>query len=406
MNETHPATSMALAHADALASAKRAGRPSHPVNSNSPIIVHCHLRWNFVWQRPQQIFSRLAAHHPILFIEDPLFEGDNCTLRITEPHPNVVRVVPVLPDRNTISVDDQCTAILPMLKEALEAHPMCMGRFESAVQWFYSPMTAPMFLGQLDTVRTVYDCMDELANFRFAPADLPDRERILMARADVVFTGGYRLYEAKSLHHDDVHFFGCGVDVAHYGQARYDATAIPGEVANLNHPILGYFGVIDERLDYDLLRALATEFAIGSIVMVGPVVKVDPNSLPRLPNLHWLGQRAYDDLPALVKSFDVCLMPFAMNEATQYINPTKTLEYMAAAKPIVSTAVPDVVKHFSSIVHVARDADEFVAAAAKLCGSPDEARIDQGVALANRSSWDSIVAQIRTCFIGNAAIGA
>lgn len=406
MNETAPATSLALAYADALAGAKRALGPSTPaymnlpVALNSPIIVHCHLRWDFVWQRPQQIFSRLAAHHPILFIEDPLLEGDDCTLQISEPYPNVVRVVPVLPGRNSASVDDRCKAILPMLKEALETHPLCIGRFESAVQWFYSPMTAPMFLNQLDTIRTVYDCMDELANFRFAPADLPDRERFLMAHADVIFTGGYRLYEAKSLHHDDVHFFGCGVDVEHYGKARYEATTVPNEVANLNHPILGYFGVIDERLDYDLLRALAIAFPNGSIVMVGPVVKVDSDSLPRLPNLHWLGQRAYDDLPALVKSFDVCLMPFAMNDATQYINPTKTLEYMAAAKSIVSTPVPDVVKHFSSIVHIARDTDEFVAAAVKLCASPDQARIEQGVALANSSSWDSIVAQIRACVIG------
>ena len=402
MNDRDPTTSMALAHAEALASANRAAAKANCVEPNSPIIVHCHLRWNFVWQRPQQIFSRLAAHHPILFIEDPLFEGDESTLRIDEPHANIVRVVPVLPNGKPISVDEQCEAILPMVKQALDAHPLCRGRFASAVQWFYSPMTAPMFLGQLDTIQTIYDCMDELANFRFAPPDLADRERFLMARADIIFTGGYRLYEAKSRHHDEVHFFGCGVDVVHYGKARDAATTLPVEVANLPHPILGYFGVIDERLDYELLRALATAFSSGSIVMIGPVVKIDPASLPRLPNLHWLGQKAYADLPALVKSFDICLMPFAMNEATQYINPTKTLEYMAAAKPIVSTAVPDVVKNFSSIVHVAHDADEFVAAAAALCVSGDLARIAEGVALANSSSWDSIVAQMRGCVLGRA----
>jgi glycosyltransferase involved in cell wall biosynthesis len=197
-----------------------------------------------------------------------------------------------------------------------------------------------------------------------------------------------------------VHFFGCGVDAEHYALAQRSDTVLPAEVADLPHPVLGYFGVIDERLDYDLLSQLAKAFPQGSLVMVGPSAKVDPATLPRAPNIHWLGQRTYAQLPPLVKSFDVCLMPFALNEATQYINPTKTLEYMAAGKPVISTAVPDVVRNFTPIVQVALDADEFIAATMLAYTSPDCALIDRGIELARSSSWDAIVAQMRARMVG------
>jgi glycosyltransferase involved in cell wall biosynthesis len=376
-----------------------ASRPSL-CTEHSPIIVHCHLRWDFVWQRPQQIFSRLAAHHPVLFLEEPLREGSKAQLRITEPQANIVRVVPVLPADFAASTEAQCSAVLPMLKHALREHPLLAGRFNSPVEWFYSPMTAPLMLGQFDSIRTVYDCMDELANFRFAPPDIAKRERFLMSNADVVFTGGYQLFESKVQHHDNVHFYGCGVDVEHYGRARRSDTALPAEVADLPHPVLGYFGVIDERLDYELLAQVAQAFPQGSVVMVGPHAKVDPAALPRRSNIHWLGQRTYAQLPPLVKSFDVCLMPFALNDATRYINPTKTLEYMAAGKPVVSTAVPDVVRNFTPIVQVARNADEFIGAVKVAYTSPDPARIAQGIQLAQDSSWDAIVAQMRERMVG------
>ena len=366
----------------------------------SPIIVHCHLRWDFVWQRPQQIFSRLAEHHPVLFLEESVREGSKVQLRITEPQPNIVRVVPVLPSDFAASTEAQYRAVLPLLRHALREHPLLAGRFNSPIEWFYSPMTAPAMLGQFDSVRTIYDCMDELANFRFAPPDIARREQFLMSHADVIFTGGYQLFEAKARHHNNVHFYGCGVDVEHYGLARRSETPLPPEVAALPHPVLGYFGVIDERLDYDLLSQIAQAFPQGSLVMVGPHAKVDPGALPKRSNIHWLGQRTYAQLPSLVKSFDVCLMPFALNEATRYINPTKTLEYMAAGKPVVSTAVPDVVRNFTPVVQIARDANDFIAAAMLAYTSPDHALIERGIELAQASSWDAIVAQMRARMIG------
>ena len=361
-----------------------------------PVVVHCHLRWDFVWQRPQQIFSRLAAHHPITFIEEPVWQDSERRLEISEPYPNVVRLVPVLrADERTDDTDTQYAAVLRLLHRALSEHPLLRRRFGSSIQWFYSPMVAPYFLDGFDATATVYDCMDELAQFRFAPPSLREREQLLIARADVVFTGGYQLYQTKSRYHSNVHFYGCGVDAEHFSKARQPETELPAEVANLPRPILGYFGVIDERLDYALLAQCAQELPDASIVMVGPLAKVEQDSLPNFPNIHWLGQRAYTDLPALVKSFDVCLMPFALNDATQYINPTKTLEYMAAGKPVVSTAVPDVLHHFTPIVDVALTPEEFIAAIERAARNPRAELIEQGIDRANRASWDSIVSAMR-----------
>ncbi|MES2355968.1 MAG: glycosyltransferase [Pseudomonadota bacterium] len=360
-----------------------------------PLIVHCHLRWDFVWQRPQQIFSRLANYHRILFVEDPVWEEGEPTLRISEPHFNIVRLVPVLPPQPELTVDKQCEIILPLIRQALQEDPLLARQFNRPVQWFYSPMTAPYFLGQFGAAGVVYDCMDELANFRFAPPDITEREQFVMSRANVVFTGGYQLFQSKSRHHDNVHFYGCGVDVDHYGKARQKDTSIPSEVAHLPRPIFGYFGVIDERIDYSLLAALAQRFPQASIVMVGPLAKVEQHQLPTMPNIHWLGQRSYDELPALVKAFDVCLMPFALNEATQYINPTKTLEYMAAGKPIVSTAVPDVVRNFTPIVQIARSQEEFISEVEHAYLHPDSQLIAQGIERANDASWDAIVNAMR-----------
>ena len=368
-------------------------RPTVP--SEVSFVVHSHLRWNFVWQRPQQILSRLARDHRILFIEEPLDTLTAASLELSEPYPNVVRAVPLLPRAAQLSVEQQYDLILPILRRALREEPLLAGRFERFVQWFYSPMPAPCTLTRLDAAAVVYDCMDELASFRYAPADIAQREQLLLTQADVVFTGGYQLYQAKSQHHANVHFYGCGVDVQHFGQARSDALAVPDEIAHLPKPVLGYFGVVDERLDYDLLALLAASFPHASIVMVGPLAKVDTEQLAHAANIHWLGQRAYAELPALVKGFDVCLMPFAMNAATRYINPTKTLEYMAAGKPIVSTAVPDVVRNFTPIVAVAHSAHEFVAEVADALRQTDGAQIQQGIARAEGAGWDTIVASMR-----------
>ena len=266
-------------------------------------------------------------------------------------------------------------------------------RFTSIVQWFYDPTAVTAFAGQLDEQLIVYDCMDELSLFRGARPELIQRERKLLAIADVVFAGGPKIWRAKHQLNANCFCYGCGVDAAHFGQARDPRLSLPSELADLPRPIFGYIGVVDERIDYDLVTQLA-DSTNGTVVMVGPWTKVDPASFPRRDNLHWLGGRSYADLPRYAKAFDVCTMPFAMNEATRFINPTKALEYMATGRPIVSTPVDDVVAQFSHVITIAEDARRFVQACERAAVHPNAWQIEQGLALARRNSWESIVARL------------
>jgi glycosyltransferase involved in cell wall biosynthesis len=364
----------------------------------TPLIVHSHLRWDFVWQRPQQLLSRFAQHAPVLFVEEAVFVDDlaDGSLDISTPMKGVTRVIPRLPSSLYSQPDETLAAVRVLLQQALaRGGALGNGQFARPVQWFYTPMPAPAMLGAFGERGVVYDCMDELSQFKFAPPELLERERLLMRRSDVVFTGGHRLWQSKSRLHPNVHFFGCGVDSAHFAKARLDSTPRPADLPEQETPVLGFYGVIDERIDYALIAHLAAAFPEWTVAMAGPVVKVDWNDLPKAPNIKWLGQKQYAELPLYAKAFDVCLMPFALNEATEYINPTKTLEYMAAGKPIVSTAVADVVRNFTPVVKVARSYDGFAAAARAAVRAPEPDLIARGIGMAADASWESIVGKMR-----------
>jgi hypothetical protein len=369
----------------------RAPRPA--ADFDAPILVHSHLRWDFVWQRPQQLLSRFATSSPVLFVEEPVWADDIAapSLELSSPMRGVTRAIPRLPGALRADGDASIVATRTLLLQALGRGGSLAGQFRAPVQWFYTPMPAPAMLGAFGERAVVYDCMDELSQFRFAPPELVERERLLIGRSDVVFTGGFRLWQSKSKLHPNVHFFGCGVDSTHFAKARLSETPRPADVPTGDAPILGFYGVIDERIDYALVRTIAEQLPEHQVLMVGPVVKVDPRDLPKAPNLHWLGQKQYAELPAYAKCFDVALMPFALNEATEYINPTKTLEYMAAGKPIVSTAVADVVRNFTPVVKVARSHDGFVAAARAALACPEPELIARGIGMAKDASWESIV---------------
>lgn len=369
--------------------------PTFP--TSYPIIVHCHLQWDFVWQRPQQFHSRLSNKHRILFVEGPkVHDGDfapHFTVRQDETYPNVTIMQTHFSQTDWGKGGEFIDAMrCILLDEALKT--TLKGKFNRAVQWFYDPMAVASHLNQHGAIATVYDCMDELSQFKFAPPELVTRERRLLYNADVVFTGGRKMRESKIRFNSNVHFYGCGVDVAHFSKARLASTEIPEDIAHLEGKVLGYFGVVDERLDYDLIGKLAAANPDWHIVMIGPVAKVDPASFPQYPNLHWLGGRDYQTLPAYTKRFDVALMPFAMNEATEYINPTKALEYMATGTPIISTPVPDVVSNFSSVCKVASTHDKYIANCLKQAEEPEKALIDGGLKMANENTWESITAKM------------
>jgi glycosyltransferase involved in cell wall biosynthesis len=361
--------------------------------SDYPIIVHSHLGWDWVWQRPQQFLSRFSKRHQILFVEGPVpsdaVESPKVEMREVSEFPNITVLRMQMPAARWSDgawVDKERRRLV---QEVLAA-PLGF-RFQEPVQWFYDPMAVTAFAGHMNERAIVFDCMDQLSQFRGAPKELIRRERELLSIADVVFAGGPKIGKDKIKYNANTHSYGCGVDVKHFGKARLETTISPEDVANLPKPVFGFFGVVDERMDYDLVAALADDNPQGSVVIIGPTTKIDPSNLPQRPNLHWLGGRDYSLLPAYVKAFDVCLMPFALNEATEYINPTKALEYMATATPIVSTPVEDVVLQFSEVVKISSSSEDFLKLCKQEAQKPDAAMVKRGLAMAKRNSWESIV---------------
>ena len=317
-------------------------------NVEWPIVVYSHLRWNFVYQRPQHVLSRLARRRRVLFVEEPIPSAAAPRVEVSFPAPNVLRCVPTGRFTTATFDEEQHQTIAPLVARILSTNG-----YDRHVAWLYTPMAVGLARA-LEPAVVVYDCMDELSAFAGAPRGLIAREDALFALADLVFTGGPSLYRVKRERHPHVHCFPSSVDVAHFATALARSERLG--------PRLGFYGVLDERLDRELVAAVATARPEWQIDLVGPVVKIDPASLPRASNLHYPGARDYKDLPREITNWDVCLMPFAINEATRFISPTKVLEYMAAERPIVSTPITDVAEPYGDVVRIAATPDEFVAA--------------------------------------------
>jgi UDP-galactopyranose mutase len=351
---------------------------------NRSLVCLSHLRWDLVFQRPQHLMTRFAQTMPVYFVEEPHFEGAAApSLARYDVGRNLIVLVPHLPSRMT---DAEATSAQ---RELLAAF-MFQNEVSHPVLWFYTP-AALEFADRFPASVTVYDCMDELTAFEGASPELRRLETQLLKRADIVFTGGMSLYEAKHRQHPNVHAFPSAVDVEHFAQARHPKTD-PADQRDIPHPRFGFFGVIDERLDRDLVAELARKRPEWQLILIGPVVKIDPESLPRAPNIHYLGRKPYDDLPLYIAGWDAALMPFARTAATRFISPTKTPEYLAAGKPVVSTPIVDVVRGWGHLdaVRIAATPDEFVREsenALRLAGGNPEwlAPVDRELA---NISWD------------------
>ncbi|WP_409075371.1 NAD(P)-binding protein [Pantoea sp. C3] len=352
------------------------------------LIVFSHLRWRFVFQRPQHLLTRLARYYRVLFVEEPLYQAGPAGLKQSAPAANITVIQPHTDIEAPGFHDSQIAPLQLLLASLLEEN-------ERPLVWFYTPMALPL-LTPFKPALVIYDCMDELSAFHQAPRQLQQRESALLTRADLVFTGGTSLYEAKKDKHPQVHCFPSSVDAIHFEQAldRSNHHPLHDDVPPLR---LGYYGVLDERIDLPLIAALADSHPEWQIVMVGPVVKIDPANLPQRPNIHWLGQQPYQALPQFLAGWDVCLMPFAINASTRYISPTKVLEYMAAQLPIVSTAIVDVARHYADLVAVAHNPAEFIQACEAALQLPSDERLTLAKKMQAKvaaTSWDRTAEQI------------
>lgn len=347
----------------------------------SLILCLSHLRWDLVFQRPQHLMTRAAAEHDVLYFEEPVREAARWpSLRIRADRSGVRVATPVLP----ADCQDVNAALKSLVDGLIRKTP-----HEQLVIWYYTPM-AMDFAGHLAADVIVYDCMDELSAFRDPPPGLRASEERLFRRADVVFAGGMSLFEAKRDRHPRVFAFPSSVDAAHFGRAR-GALPDPEDQRGIGHPRVGFFGVIDERMDVALVGEVAARLPGVQFVMLGPVVKIDAGSLPRLPNVHWLGSKPYAQLPSYMANWDAGWMPFALNESTRFISPTKTPEFLAAGLPLMSTPVPDVVRGYGAgrLVEIAEGAEAVTAAVAALLKKPAPAwlaAVDRHLAT---TSWDA-----------------
>lgn len=349
----------------------------------SDLICFSHLRWDFVYQRPQHLLSRCVQHRRVFFVEEPIVSLDSSYgLEISQRECGVWVVVPRLPEG--LSEKDAITIQQKLLNALLTEV-----QIQAPILWYYTPMAVP-FTHHLNASAIVYDCMDELSAFKGAHPELQAREAYLFNLADLVFTGGRSLYEAKQHQHSDVHAFPSSIDAAHFAQAR-ELSEAPADQSLIPHPRLGFYGVVDERMDLALLDGVAQARPDWHFVIIGPVVKIDPATLPDRPNIHYLGSKSYQELPRYLAGWDVALLPFALNESTRFISPTKTPEYLAAGKPVVSTSIRDVVRPYGeeNLVQIADTMPEFVDAIATALEQNSTSEWLQRVdAFLSQTSWD------------------
>ena len=318
------------------------------------LICFSHLRWNFVFQRPQHLLTRWAKEMRVTFIEEPIFGkfGLNELRATTSKESNNITVL----TPHIIEGTDEKEINVYLEKSIKEF--ISKNNIEDYICWYITPM-AIKFSIKLNPRMVIYDCMDELSGFLGANPDISKNETELLKLADVVFTGGHNLYEHKKNKHSNIHPLPSSIDQKHFESGK--GSIDPADQANISHPRIGFFGVLDERLDLELLDGLAKEMPLTQFVMIGPVVKIDPSTLPKHDNIHYLGQKSYQELPNYLAHWDIAFLPFAKNDSTRFISPTKTPEYLCAGKPVVSTSIHDVVNPYGTmgLVQIADNTYDF-----------------------------------------------
>ena len=355
------------------------------------LVCFSHLRWDFVYQRPQHLMSRFGKEFRTFFIEEPVFHNAADTYQVKVTDDSVWVVTLLLNENNAdkLSIASRQRNLLNLL--------FVHKKIESYLAWYYTPM-ALKISNHLKPKIIVYDCMDELSAFKFAPAELKIMEAELFSKAHVVFTGGHSLYKAKKNSHHNIYPFPSSIDKQHFLEARKEMIE-PADQQPIPNPRFGFYGVIDERFNIQLIKEVAEKRPNWQLVLIGPVVKIDPDDLPKRDNIHYLGCKSYSDLPCYLSGWDFAIIPFEKNDSTKFISPTKTPEYLAAGKPVISTSITDVVSPYGdkSLVYIADNAKEFIAAAEiELAKTPEQVkqwlnRVDDFL---QHISWDDTTRQM------------
>ena len=372
-------------------------------DSHYGVVCISHVPWSGAWQRNHHTMNGLSKQHKVLYCHPVIVCGDRldfittdgATRRDGHGNPNLMVIEPLI--NRGESASPLIRAINKLILTGAIRKAMAGLSMGTRILWFYSPLNEYL-AGSLGEMLTVYDIQDEYAGFLGRPEHVREREKRLLEKADLVFTGTYALYEDKNLHNRNMHFVACGVDVAHFRQARKGQLPVPEDMKGISRPVIGYFGRICGRMDTELLALMADSHPEWSIVLLGEVIETE-FILSKRPNILLLGQKNYADLPQYVQDFDVCMIPFRLNELTLKVNPTKLLEYMAAGKPVVSTAIPDMVRFYGEMIAIARTPQEFIAAVEDCLEdnkAGPSAAVMRGIEIADGSSWASMVARMES----------
>lgn len=354
----------------------------------SNILCFSHLRWDFVFQRPQHLLTRFAKIFNVFYLEEPVFENISAPfLSKTLREENLWVLTPHLPEG--LSEDE-----IIYKQERLVGQFLNKQNAADFAFWYYTPM-ALQYSKTFTPAMVIYDCMDELSAFKFAPPAIKILEKELFSKADVVFTGGHSLYEAKQDQHSNIFPFPSSIDKQHFEKARTYKKS-PKDQLEISRPRIGFFGVIDERFDVDLIAEMAEKRPDWQFILIGPVVKIDPAVLPQRENIHYKGSKTYLELPEYLSGWDIALIPFLLNESTQFISPTKTPEYLAAGIPVVSTPIKDVVRPYGDkkLVHIARTSDQFIAKINQELAAPKESWLAEVDEFLMQNSWDLTCAKM------------
>ena len=346
------------------------------------LICFSHLRWDFVYHRPQHLLTRFATKFRVFYIEDPIFyEGDD-KYEVFITKSNVWRVIPMLSKRKLrTSIVNRQKFLLNSLFSIFE--------IKEYIFWYYNPQALDIS-NHFSPLKIIYDCVEEISVQKNFTPQLEKLEKELLSKSDLVFTSGINLFNSKRKFNNNIHLFPCSLDKEHFSKARFHLVEPPDQ-SSIPHPRIGYFGVIDERFDYKLLAEVAKARPHWHFIIIGPVVRIDKSELPQNKNIHYLGGKSYDILPKYLSRWEVAMIPYKNNLTTHFINPAKTPEYLAGGKPVISTSITDIKKSFGDkkLVTIVNTSFQFINGIEhELHGKNKKEWLQKVDVFLNTTSWD------------------
>lgn len=375
-------------------------------------IVHfAHGRWNDIWRTRQHIFSRLALKNTVLYVEPKIYALSD--VRLGEVSREEWRVPRLQHEADGLwvyrhpvwaphTLRPGLATLTRQLRRLALRRAMARLGMRQPITWVFQPKDAEL-VGALGERLTVCHVNDEYSAYRYHSPEkrrhIQEQERQLLSRADLVIVTSQALLEAKAYLNPHIALVPNGVDLAAFERVRQANMPPPEDIAQLPRPLVGYSGHISVRLDLPLLAEIARQHPEWSLPLVGSVYEKgceeELKDLRALPNVHFLGEKAPQQVPQYIFAFDACLIPYQQGEETRNINSIKLYEYLAAGKPVVTIDMPSL-NGFRHVIRVADSAETFITELEAALQEADPALLEERRRLAAENTWEQRVEQIST----------